>query len=74
MDGAMLLGKHASKQTIQLTADQAKDWMQGKSINYEDTQRGYVIVFHKEEILGCGSLSHGVLHSFVPKTRRPKHP
>lgn len=74
MDGAMLLGPHASKQIIHLTAEQAKDWMQGESINYENKQRGYVIVYHKEDILGCGSLSQGILHSFVPKTRRPKHP
>ncbi|MHA2314310.1 MAG: methyltransferase RsmF C-terminal domain-like protein [Candidatus Hermodarchaeia archaeon] len=64
MDGAMLLGP----------AEQAKDWMQGESINYENKLRGYVIVYHKEDILGCGSLSQGILHSFVPKTRRPKHP
>lgn len=74
MDGAMLLGQYATKQRIQLTAEQAKEWMQGKSINYENKQRGYVIVYHKEDILGCGSLSQGLLHSFVPKKRRPKHP
>lgn len=73
MDGAMLLGQYATKQIIQLTAEQAKEWMQGESINYENKQRGYVIVYYKEDILGCGSLSQGLLHSFVPKKRRPKH-
>ncbi|MFX0078375.1 MAG: hypothetical protein ACFE8O_03965 [Candidatus Hermodarchaeota archaeon] len=74
MDGAMLLGRYATKQIIHLTDEQAQEWMQGESINYENKQRGYVIVYHKEDILGCGSLSQGILHSFVPKTRRPKHP
>ena len=74
MDGAMLLGQYATKQIIHLTDEQAKEWMQGESINYENKQRGYVIVYHKGDILGCGSLSQGILHSFVPKTRRPKHP
>lgn len=74
MDGAMLLGQYATKQIIHLTDEQAQEWMQGESIIYENKQRGYVIVYHKEDILGCGSLSHGILHSFVPKTRRPKHP
>jgi NOL1/NOP2/fmu family ribosome biogenesis protein len=73
MDGAMLLGRFATKQKIQLTAEQAKNWMQGESINYEDKQRGYVIVYHEEDILGCGSISQGILHSFVPKKRRPTH-
>lgn len=74
MDGAMLLGHYATKQIIHLTTEQAKNWMQGESIIYENKQRGYVIVYHKEDILGCGSLSQGILHSFVPKTRRPKQP
>lgn len=74
MDGAQLLGCYATKQKVNLNAEQAHAWLQGESITYEDTQRGYVIVFHDEDILGCGSLSHGILHSFIPKVRRPKQP
>ncbi|MFW9831853.1 MAG: hypothetical protein ACFFD8_08760 [Candidatus Thorarchaeota archaeon] len=73
MDGAQLLGRYASKQIIKLNLEQANAWLRGESINYEDKQKGYVIVFHKEDILGCGSLSHGILNSFVPKVRRLKH-
>lgn len=72
MDGAHLLGPHATKQIVELNDEQAKIWLQGQSINYEDKQRGYVIVVHNKIILGCGSLSSGILHSFVPKIRRPK--
>jgi NOL1/NOP2/fmu family ribosome biogenesis protein len=72
MDGAHLFAPFATKQIIELTEDQAKVWLQGESVNYEDEQRGYVIVVHNNIILGCGSLSSGILHSFVPKIRRPK--
>ncbi len=74
MDGANLLGRFATKQIIELTKEQAEAWLQGESINYDDKQQGYVIVIFKGDILGCGSLSHGTLHSFVPKIRRPKYP
>ena len=47
MDGAMLLGQYATKQIIHLTDEQAKEWMQGESIKYENKQRGYVIVYTK---------------------------
>ncbi len=73
MDGAQLLGRHATKQIVELNDEQAKTWLQGESVNYEDEQRGYVIVVHNNTIIGCGSLSYGTLHSYVPKIRRPKH-
>ena len=72
MDGAQLLGHHATKQKVELTDVQAQQWLQGESVNYEDIQRGYVIVVHNNTILGCGSLSKGLLRSFVPKIRRLK--
>jgi NOL1/NOP2/fmu family ribosome biogenesis protein len=72
MDGAQLLGSHATKQRVTLTDDQAALWLQGESVNYKDEQRGYVIVVHNNTIIGCGSLSHGQLRSFVPKIRRLK--
>lgn len=72
MDGAQLLGHHASKQIARLTAKEADSWLQGESINYEDEQRGYVIVVHGHDVLGCGNLSQGVLHNYVPKIRRTK--
>ncbi len=72
MDGAQLMGSFATKQIVILTRDQANAWLQGESIEYEDERHNYVIVKHNEDILGCGRLSGGVLHSYVPKSRRPK--
>ncbi|MFX1563520.1 MAG: hypothetical protein ACFFDP_09455, partial [Promethearchaeota archaeon] len=72
MDGAQFIGSSATKQLVTLTNEQAKVWLQGESVKHEDERHGYVIVMHDGDILGCGSLSHGILHSFVPKIRRPK--
>jgi len=73
MDGAQLLGPYATRQRVELNNEQAESWLQGESVNYEDEQRGYVLVVHNNTILGCGSLSYGTLRSFIPKIRRPKH-
>lgn len=72
MDGAQLLGSLATKQVIELDDDQAETWLKGEPINYKAEHKGYVIVVNKGDILGCGSISEGVLHSFVPKVRRLK--
>lgn len=74
MDGAQILGQFATRNVVTLNKYQAANWLQGESINYKDERRGYVIVKEKDKILGCGRLSNGVLHSFVPKVRRPKTP
>jgi len=72
MDGAQLLGSTASKNIIELDEKQAQAWLQGKPMNYKAKHKGYVIVVNQGAILGCGRLSEGVLHSYVPKVRRLK--
>ena len=72
LDGSQLLGPHATKQVISLTSGQAEAWLKGETIDVEDRCRGYVIVRHQSDILGCGSLSGGRLHNFLPKDRRPQ--
>jgi NOL1/NOP2/fmu family ribosome biogenesis protein len=71
MDGAQLLGPHATKQIIQLSEEEAKAWFNGETIQIKDSRHGYVIVKRGVDILGCGSLSHGKLQSYIPKSRRP---
>ncbi len=71
MDGAQLIGPYATKGVITITKEQTKNWLQGQSIETADEQRGYVIVSDGHRFLGCGSLSKGILLSFVPKVRRP---
>ncbi len=71
MDGAQLIGPYATKGVVIITKEQANNWLQGQSIEIKDDQHGYVIVSDGHRFLGCGSLSKGVLLSFVPKVRRP---
>jgi NOL1/NOP2/fmu family ribosome biogenesis protein len=72
LDGSQLIGPHATKQIVSLTPAQAEAWLRGESIDIKDSHRGYVIVRHQSDILGCGSLFGGRLHNFLPKDRRPQ--
>lgn len=72
LDGSQLIGPHATRQVVSLTSDQAEAWLRGETIGIEDSCRGYVIVRHQSDFLGCGSLSGGRLHNFLPKDRRPQ--
>lgn len=72
LDGAQLIGPQAVRQVLVLKQEQAEAWLRGESIDVEDSRSGYVIVAHEADVLGCGSLSRGRLHNFLPKDRRPQ--
>jgi NOL1/NOP2/fmu family ribosome biogenesis protein len=66
-----IFGRHATKNVIHLDWDQAKIFLQGGSQELESiSEPGYVVVFYKGEVLGCGLYSHGKLISQIPKERR----
>jgi len=70
-----VFGKHATKNLIHLQADSARIFLEGKSqeIGEDSTMNcepGYVVVFYRGEVLGCGLYSHGKLVSQIPKDRR----
>ncbi len=69
IDGSQLF--EAKKNILELDEKQFEEWMVGNDLNLE-FDKGYVIVKHKNEFLGCGkSLGERVLN-FVPKGRRVK--
>ena len=70
-----IFGKNATRNLIHLDADSARIFLEGKSqdaINSDvmECEPGYVIVFYRGEVLGCGLYSHGKLVSQIPKERR----
>jgi len=49
----------------------ASGFLEGGSQVFEsDCEAGYVVVFYRGDVLGCGLYSHGKLVSQIPKERR----
>lgn len=66
-----IFGRHAKKNVVHLSEEEARAFMAGSSLNLEtDCQPGYVVVFYRGEVLGCGLYSRGTLVSQIPKDRR----
>lgn len=72
LDGAQLLGPHATKRIVSLSPGQTKAWLRGEAVDVDDSRSGFVIVRDELDILGCGRLSAGRLQNFLPKDRRPQ--
>jgi len=66
-----IFGRNATKNLIHLDEAQAKIFLTGGSQPIESvSEMGYVVVFYRGEVLGCGLYSHGKLISQLPKERR----
>jgi NOL1/NOP2/fmu family ribosome biogenesis protein len=70
-----IFGRYATKNVVHLSDEQAKAFLAGESQALETDletgcEPGYVVVFYRGEVLGCGLYSRGRLASQLPKERR----
>lgn len=66
-----IFGRYAKKNVVLLSEEESLAFMAGSSLDREaDCQPGYVVVFYRGEVLGCGLYSRGTLVSQIPKDRR----
>ena len=73
-----VFGKHATRNLVHLEENQALHFLEGGTQEIEPdlksdssyAEMGYVVVFYRGEVLGCGLYSHGKLVSQIPKERR----
>lgn len=70
-----IFGRGASKNTINLDSNFARTFLEGKTQDVDEAavfscEPGYVVVFYRGDVLGCGLYSHEKLVSQIPKERR----
>jgi NOL1/NOP2/fmu family ribosome biogenesis protein len=66
-----IFGSYATKNLIHLNREEAMIFLEGGSqVFASDCEPGYVVVFYRGDVLGCGLYSHGKLVSQIPKERR----
>ncbi|MDY6764094.1 MAG: hypothetical protein SV377_00130 [Halobacteria archaeon] len=67
-----LFGEHATKNIIELNAEDARDFVSGETVEkeFDVEDLGYVIVEYDGEVLGCGLYFPGELRSQIPKGRQ----
>lgn len=78
IEGAQIIGKHATKNIYDLDYDQMILWIKGNELDFDDVGEEFVIVRYKEpktgkyDILGCGKYNRqtGKLLNYVSKSRK----
>ncbi|MBD3164959.1 hypothetical protein GF323_07205 [Candidatus Woesearchaeota archaeon] len=69
IEGSQLIGKD-SKNIIELDEKEAKEWLGGIDISKKIDSRGFVLLRHKRDFLGCGKAVDNKILNYVPKNRR----
>ncbi len=76
IEGSQIIGKKATKNVIELTSSQLKQWLSGEDLELSGSSIGgcddnaYVIIKHNSDFFSCGRIKDGKLLNFVPKARR----
>lgn len=72
IEGTQIIGAHAKKNVVELNEKEFKEWMRGYDLVKETNTKGFVIIKHKGDYLGCGKAKENKILNYVPKTRRIK--
>ncbi|MBR9676180.1 hypothetical protein GOV05_04170 [Candidatus Woesearchaeota archaeon] len=73
MDGAMMIGRNATKNVVELSSSDSEKWLRGYDLDLEGEHKGFVIIKNSNgDVLGCSKHKNGKLMNFTPKERRIK--
>ena len=70
IEGSQLIGKDCSKSILELSDKEAREWLKGIDLDKELDDKGYVLIKHNNDFLGCGKAVEKKVLNFVPKNRR----
>lgn len=71
IDGLQLLKHQITKNILELTEEQAEQWLRGFDLEIS-SEKSWKILKYKNEFLGCGKSTGEKITNFVPKERRIK--
>ena len=72
IEGTRILKNQIKENIIELTDEEAEIWIMGHEIEKKTNLKGFVLIKHKEEMLGTGKASEEKITNFIPKSRRLK--
>ena len=70
IEGAQLIGKDCKENVLELDEKEAREWLKGFDLFKDIEDKGFIILKHKEDFLGCGKAVEEKILNYVPKNRR----
>jgi len=70
IEGSQIIGPKANKNVVELNDKEARSWLKGEELIWDEEFYGFAIIKHGKDYLGTGKFKEGKILNFVPKTRR----
>jgi len=70
IEGSQLIGPTATKNVLEISEEQLKEWFKGNDFKVEGEFEGFVILKYEKDYVGSGKYKEGKILNFVPKNRR----
>ena len=70
IEGAQMIGPSATKNVVELSKEQLKEWFKGNDLKIEGSYEGFAILRHGKDYVGSGKYKEGLIMNYVPKARR----
>ncbi|MCH8004466.1 MAG: hypothetical protein IH934_07610 [Nanoarchaeota archaeon] len=70
IEGSQIIGPTATKNIVDISEEQAKQWLHGEDLEIEGNYDGFVIVKYNNNFLGSGKYKDGRVLNYVSKSRR----
>lgn len=70
IEGSQLVGPLAKLNVIELSQEQAMQWIKGNPVEFKCDSQGFVIIKHGSDFMGSGKCKQGLIFNYVPKARR----
>lgn len=70
IEGSQIVGPFASRNVLDVSQEQAKQWLYGQDLEIVADVSGFVILRFGAYYIGCGRYKDGVISNHVAKNRR----
>ena len=70
IEGSQLAGPLSKKDVVDLDDEEARKWLRGLDLDIQLESKGFVLVRHGRDFLGCGKSMGDKILNYVPKARR----
>ena len=70
IEGSQLIGPHARKNVLEISKEEVGKWLMGEDLERQAGEKGFVLIKHSNDFLGCGCAAKGRILNYVGKNRR----
>ena len=70
IEGSQIIGPNTTKNVVDISEEQTKQWLHGEDLEIKGNFSGFVIIKHNNDFLGSGKYKEDKILNYISKSRR----